>query len=296
MSFLSMHSAFSAISYFGDDERPLVPSVLHVPGARRADLSRLRVTGPAVYLALYADGIHAYVGVSGDYPSRAGESPHLTWHGALEQVFVITEAQDRWTLDEARAAERIVWESLNEVCGYVTLGQIPLGVPVADRYAQLRTFCGRALQIIAASGHALTNIPDAALLVGATGNSDILGDDLPGLYEGVLHEFVGKNIAAQAVEGPDGNWTLLAGSEVWSTPVRSAGQLVRVRHESLLYSGCIEPHPSDPRLLVTRRHLHFSSPSGAALFVAGSKGYGPAGWRRLCMVRNGVPGPLPRQP
>lgn len=296
MSFLSTHSAFSAVSQFGDDDHPLVPTVLHVPGNRRGDLSRLRVTGPAVYVALYADGIHAYVGVSGDYSSRAGESPHLTWHGPLEQVFVITEAQDRWTLDEARAAERIVWESLSEVCGYVTLGQIPLGAPVADRYPQLRMFCGRALQIIAASGHALTTISDAALLIGATGNSDILGDDLPGLYEGVLHEFVGKGIAAQAVETAEGDWMLLAGSEIWGAPVPSAGQLLRVRHESLLYSGCIEAHVDDPRLLVTRRHLHFSSASGAALFVAGSKGFGPTGWRRLCMVRNGVPGPLPRQP
>jgi len=295
MSFLSMSPRFSSVTFYGDDTNPLVPAVLHVPGPRRAELARLRVTGPAVYLAFYDDE-RAYVGVSSRYSARAGESPHLDAYGVVQHLFVITEAEDRWSLGDAQAAERIIWETLNEVAGFATIGLIPRGAPLAERYGKVRAFCGRALQIVASTGHVLTTIPERALLAGATGNGDILGDDFVGFHDGTLYAFTGKEIEAQAVETDEGEWVLLRGSQIWSTPVPSAGQLVRVRLESLLYAGCLRPRESDPRLLVTRRDLSFSTASGAALFVAGSKGFGPAAWKRLCAVRNGMPGPLPRQP
>lgn len=296
MSFLSMSPTYKSVSFFGDDISPLVPVILHIAGHRRAELARVRVTGPAVYVALYANQSRAYVGVSADYPTRAGEGRHLDTYGAVQNLFIITEAQDRWTLDEARASERIVWETLREVCGLETVGEIPRGSPVAHRYAQLRGFCGRALQLIAGSGHVAFDAPDHALLAGALGNGDIVEKDSVGLPDGTLHAFVGKNIEAHAIETEEGDWIVLPGSEVWATPVASAGQLVRVRLESLMFAGCLEPHYRDPQLLVARMPLRFPSPSGAAQFVAGSKGYGPAGWHKVCRVREGTPGPLPRRP
>ena len=296
MSFLSMSRAYRSVTFYGDELRPLVPVVLHIAGHRRGELASIRVSGPAVYVALYADQRQAYVGVSGDFPSRAGESRHLDTYGEVKDLFIITEDQDRWGLEEAKAAERIVWESLNEVCGLDTIGEIPRGFPVADRYAQLRGFCGRALQLIAGSGHAQFDVPDYALLAGAVGNTDIVDEETKGLCDGVLHAFDGKGVEAHAIKTEAGDWIVLPGSSVWSTPVPSAGQLVRVRLESLLFSGSLEPHPIDPQLLVTRRRLRFASASGAAQLVAGSKGYGLGGWRRVCVIRDGAPGPLPPRP
>lgn len=288
MSFLSLSPRFSAVRYLEDDAQSLVPKVLCVPGGQRHQLASLSPCGPAVYIALYEDrpsldGPLCYVGVSGDFRQRAGESPHLDQYGRVEQLFVITEANGHLTLPMARAAERIVWESMHEIGGYATIGNIPLGAPLAEAYDGVRAFCGRALQVIAASGQALVDISAKALLAGARGNSDLTFNVEPDFIAGNLYRYSARGLSAHAVETVEGEWVLLAGSQVAAVPTVSSGPLLRVRLESMLFHGTLVAHPDNDDCLIAREPLIFGSASGAALFVTGSKG-GSNHWRRVGRV------------
>lgn len=269
----------------------LIPIVLHVAGRHRGQLAQLRSASPAVYIASYVDG-QCYVGVSMDFRNRAGLSAHLDHYGVVRDVFIVTDAHDQLSEAMAAAGERMIWETIGDVGNYAMIGNIPRGAPLAQSYGELRAFCGRALQLMRDTGLMLTSVPEARLLSGARGNGDLMAPLASNAPDGTLHEFQGKGLLASAVETAGGDWILLRGSQISAVPVQSAGPLLRVRLESLLYSGHVRE--LDPRTLVTRRDLRFDTASGCSLFVSGSRGFGPSGWRPIATLLDGKRLPLLR--
>ena len=288
MSILNFRRATAVSEFVGT---PLQPVVLHVSGVNRSGLALLGASGvAAVYVAVYSHG-PVYVGVTANFGNRAGLSPHLSAFGRIEDVFVITERQERLSQEMAKAGERIVYETLREVARIETIGNIPLGSPLGDLYPEARAFFGRALQLIQSSGLLLGAVAPARLLAGARGNADLRAPLLATPPDGCLYTFEAKGIAASVVETDDG-WILLRDSQVCRQPVESAGPLLRTRIESMLYSGQLLQ--LNDQLLVTRGNLRFESASGAALFVGGSKGFGVSAWRPGGTMRNGKPSSPPR--
>lgn len=288
MSFVSAITASSHINVHVD-ALPLVPSVLHVRGDRRNALTQVADTCHAVYVAQFADNV-AYVGYTGDPGSRVGRSSHLDLYGGMRNAFVITDASGLMTEAFARAGERIVWEILRMTGRMRMIGNLPLGEPLGDSYPQARAFFGRALQMVAATGLMLEDIPGWRLLAGFLVSEDVFAPLSLEPPDGILHECNIKMLRAQAVERENGEWVLLRGSHICAQPAPSAGGLLRTRIETLVYSGHLKAVGADRYEL--QRDVKFSSPSGAIQFVAGSKGYGPHDWMALASVASGKLQPL----
>lgn len=259
----------------------LSPSVIVGSGAGRTEFARQpELQRPAVYGLLSPTGV--YIGRSTKAHRRVawGQQPI----GDLEAIFVITDANDTLTGEDAAVCERILWSRA------AALGDRPVvnGVPDAadvrpERYAELELFVAKACLALRTAGVLFTKGSARNLIAGPRSEPGRVGALRPFNHppEGEVFEMqFSGGLVALAAHQPDGSWLLLRGSDVRIDTVASATASAGYLRAAWLHSGLLEVS-ADGRSLVVKRDLVFDTASAAAHFCTGSKGRGRAGWQPI---------------
>ena len=248
-----------------------VPEVFVVDFADRLDLPP-EITGPIIYCAL--DGKTAYVGKSCRGRKRILD-PHLR---GFDRLLVIRDAAGHMTERQAGVAERILGLIVSGLPGYqLDKGVLPHGAHGDfSEYLQLRLFAALGLCLGKEAGFGFADVPVLNLVVGAEGDPRRSGFEDPLHLDGTNYHLYAAGIAAQATEH-EGDWIIHPGSEVRSRLTRSATSVVNSLRNEWLFSGILVEEEGRFRLT---EPVGFSSGSGAANFLIGSKGPNLSAWTR----------------
>lgn len=256
----------------------LQPCIIIGAGSRRAafrHVELLHQTG--VYLLLR--GRDVYVGYGADVAVRATSGRQMPG-GTPEAIIGIVEAQNRFTDDDARALERILWNHVAADPDSSVINGVPDGAAVDPaRYSQLMLVAAEVVLALRQAGLMFLGGSARAQIAGPRSEPDRLGaprriDDVP---EGRIRELNYCGLTAVAAERDDGNWLLLRGSDVRIATVSSASSSASFLRAAWLHAGIIELGP-DGTSYVLKRDMLFSSGSAVGHFVSGSKGFGPSAW------------------
>lgn len=266
-------------------ERPattsLSPSVIVGSGADRTEFARQpELQRPAVYGLISPTG--AYIGRSTKAHRRVawGQQPI----GDLETIFVITDANDTMTAEDAAICERILWSRATALGDRPVVNGVPDGADVQlERYAELELFIARSCLALRTAGVLFTRGSTRNLIAGPRSEPGRVGALRPFNQppEGEVFEMqFSGGLMALAAHQPDGSWLLLRGSDVRIDTVASATASAGYLRAAWLYSGLLDMS-ADGRSLVVKRDLVFETASAAAHFCTGSKGRGRAGWQPI---------------
>lgn len=259
----------------------LKPSVIVGPGVdRRVFAQQPELQRPAVYGLLSATGGYYGRSKKGNLRVAWGQQPI----GDIETIFVITDANDTLTAEDAAVCERILWSRAATFGDRAVVNAVPDGAPVhPGRYAELELFMAEACLTLRREGILFTRGSTRNLIAGPRSEPERLGALRPFNEppEGEIFEmqFAG-GLVALAARQPDDSWLLLRGSDVRIDTVPSANASASYLRASWAYAGLLET-AADGNSLVVKRDLSFDSPSAAAQFCTGSKGRGRAGWQPI---------------
>lgn len=259
----------------------LKPSVMVGSGTDRCAFAQQpELQRPAVYGLLSAT--RGYYG-----RSKAG-SRRVGWGRQpiedIETIFVITDANDTLTVEDAKVCERILWSRAAAFGDRAVVNDVPDGAPVdPERYAELELFMSEACLALRHEGILFTRSSTRNLIAGPRSEPDRIGALRPfnEPAEGEIFEmqFAG-GLVALAARQTDDRWLLLRGSDVRVDTVPSANASASYLRASWSYAGLLEA-AADGNSLVVKRDLIFDSASAAAHFCTGSKGRGRAGWQPI---------------
>lgn len=281
------HAAVGSASGGGRDSLSRIkvtsfaPQVVVGPGADRCAFARQpELQRPAVYGLLSAT--RGYYG-----RSKAG-SRRVAWGQQpiedIETIFVITDANNALTAEDAAVCERILWSRAAGFGDRDVVNGVPDGALVGpERYAELELFMATACLALRNAGILFTRGSTRNLMAGPRSEPERIGALRPFNEppQGEVYEMqFGNGRVALAAQQPDDRWLLLRGSDVRIDTVPSANASTNYLRSAWLYSGLLEM-AGDGQSLVVKRDLVFDSASAAAHFCTGSKGRGRAGWQPI---------------
>jgi len=260
---------------------PLFPTVVIGGGSDRTEFARQpELQRPAVYGLVSPLGVYIGRSIKANRRVAWGQQPI----GGIETIFVITDASDALTAEDAAVCERILWSRAAALGDRPVVNGVPDGADVQpERYAELELFVAMACLALRNAGILFTKGSIRNLIAGPRSEPGRLGairpfDQPP---EGKVFEMqFSGGLMALAAHQPDNSWLLLRGSDVRTNTVVSATASAGYLRAAWLYSGLLDVSP-DGRSLVVKRDLVFDTASAAAHFCTGSKGRGRAGWQRI---------------
>lgn len=244
------------------------PSASVVDIKNRADLPRF--TDPAIYLAIKKKDL---------YPGSTGKGwiriagPHLDTY---EKVAVIRDISGQLTDRLAAGAERILGLHCEALPKYHLATHLPHGAAVSrEEYIALRLFVAEGLTMAQRLGFGLEDVAAQKLIAGPTGPLErAFAGGIKAVPDGAEYHLYACGVEARAIES-EGDWIVLPGSEVRKKVTATAGSVAVSLRQEWLFSGVLRDQGSRYRLT---QPVVFSSGSGAANFVLGSKGPNLSGW------------------
>lgn len=250
------------------DSTRYVPSVSVVDVENRADLPRFK--DPAIYLAI--KGQNLYPGSTGKGWVRVAGA-HLDTY---EKVAVIRDVSGQLDDRLAAAAERILGLHCEALPKYRLATHLPYGASVSGpEYTALRLFVAEGLTMAQSLGFGLGDVALRRLIAGPSGAIErALTGGMKALPDGAEYHLYACGVEARAIES-EGDWIVLPGSEVRKKVTATAGAVAVGLRQEWLFSGVLRDEGARYRLT---QPVVFSSGSGAANFVLGSKGPNLSGW------------------
>jgi hypothetical protein len=263
--------------------RGFTPEIFTVDMADRTDLPA-EITGPIIYVAL--SGRKAYVGKSGRGRSRVLGSRLA----GFDRLLVLRDASGLMDERQIAICERIGALTIAGLRHYTLTQDLPAGEQGDyDEYVQLRRFVGQGFCLAKQAGFGFEDVSAADLMAGGRGDPNRLSPVEPRQLRGAeeYHLYaVGINATASAL---DGDWFVHAGSEVRARVTPSGSSVVTSLRHEWRFSGILVEEEGRFRLT---EPVRFSSGTGAASFLIGSKGPNLAAWsRRGSMGPDRVPLP-----
>lgn len=243
----------------------LEPVIVIAGREGRADLGQHpQLQSPGFYTGLWDESRTAYPGFGENVGGRASTNPELGGATPAARTVCIADRHGRLTAQQALVGERLLGQMLQQPGGFSLRNKLPAGAPVEPPdYDTMRLFVGRACLALREAGVLFTSLPAAALLLPPAKAPAFrpLEPDTP------IYRIAVSGIRAHLAE-EDGEWRLLAGSEVRAQVQPSAfGPASMARAELLHCGGLLRTGP----VLSTTRDLRFSSSWAAAHFVLGQK-------------------------
>lgn len=269
----------------------LRPAVFMVDGTSLSTLREVpEARQPGVYVGLWEDNgrgsghapvTRAYVGVGAtDLAGRATANVRFAYPNTPDRLVAIVGDRRPLTGTEATAIERIAYRMVGVDPGIELIHQLPRGYPVGTQHYPLYwSFVSQAISILQHGGLLADAVPDAALTRIGQPEGGAMSDRyaLVGCCGTILRLHTGGT-AAYAIKLEDDAVLLLAGAALRAEVQASAGPLIEVRREEMLFAGILAA-TDDPAVLRTTADLRFATLSQAGHFVTGSKAGAPASWQ-----------------
>lgn len=263
------------------EARAFRPTVVIGSGNDRRDFGKMKeLRRPGIYGLM--NSTRLYVGVGTDAGNRvaSGQQPIED----IETIFVITDAENILTADDAEVAERILWSRAAATRERRLVNGLPSGAAIdLNRYSDIDAFVAEACLALRRHDVLFTSGSTRSVLAGPRtepGRSEPprLFDDRPA---GQLLELVfNDGRVALAARRADDDWVLLKGSEVRPDVVQSANSTASFLRAAWLNAGILVPSPDGRSYLLTK-DMRFRSAGATAHFVTGSKGRGRGGWQPI---------------
>tara|TARA_A100001391_G_C5082904_1_gene280340 strand:- start:4441 stop:5703 length:1263 start_codon:yes stop_codon:yes gene_type:complete len=258
----------------------LHPTVLTGGADTRRAFGRVAVLQrPGVYVLLSGD--RAYVGMGAEVGRRIASCAQKL--DDVDAVIAITDTHDGLSVADAQVLERILHARVETASEVALVNFVPDGARVdPNRYRDLAIFAAMACDAIAREGHLFVRQSARAVLAGPRAETGRLGPIRPWTQvpDGEILELCFNGFFALAARRADGSWLLLQGSDVRADIVASASASAGFQRAAWLHSGVLAPS-ADGASYTVMRDIEFATGSAAAMFCAGSKGRGLAGWRPL---------------
>lgn len=251
------------------------------PGSARRDLARVAdLRRPGIYGLM--NRISLYVGVGSDAGQRVatGQQPIE----GIETVFVITDANNIMSADDAAVAERILWSRAAASRERSMINGLPDGAAVdPQRYSDIDAFIAEACLALRHAGLLFTAGSARSVLAGprAEPGRSVPQRPFNDVPDGEVMELVfNEGRIALAAKRAEDDWLLLRGSDVRPETVASANASASYLRAAWLHSGILMPSHDGQSFTLTR-DIAFRSAGATAHFVIGSKGRGRGGWRPI---------------
>lgn len=263
------------------EARSFRPSVVIGTGDHRRDFAKLpELHRPGIYGLMNSSSLYNGVGIDVGNRVAGGQQPIQE----IETIFVITDAENILTADDAEVAERILWSRASATRERHMINGLPSGAAVdPKRFSEIDAFVAEACLMLRQHGVLFTTGSTRSVLAGPRsepGRTEPprLFDDLP---DGELLELVfNDGRVALAARRSEDDWLLLKGSEVRPDVVQSANSTASFLRAAWLNAGILVPSPDGRSYLLTR-DMRFRSAGATAHFVTGSKGRGRGGWQPI---------------
>ena len=263
------------------DPRPFRARVVVGAGADRRDFARIdELRRPGIYGLMNAVSLYIGVGIDVGHRVASGQQPIQD----IETIFVIIDAENNLSPDDAEVAERILWSRAAASRERQMINGMPNGAAVdLQRFSDIDAFVAQACLSIRNDGVLFTNGSTRSLLAGPRTEPGRtapprLFNELP---DGEVMELIfNEGRVALAARRAEDDWLLLRGSEVRPDVVQSANSSASFLRASWLHSGILSPTP-DGRSYLLSKDMRFRSAGATAHFVTGSKSRGRGGWQPI---------------
>jgi hypothetical protein len=267
-----------ATASFTSNVLPLDPLITFKGTKHLRDLALApNLKTPGVYIQFRRPNV--YVGYGGLVGERAATSvPKIGGKPTLTAV--ITSQGRRLSAEEAKILEHMMWCRAAWDRSTKMEQSPPNGAAVTvEQYEELAIFAAQVSVLLRDLGLLFEGKPTRELNRGPRAEPGRLGkarhwDELP---EGEIKEFRFGGLSAQAARQDDGRYLLLKGSQVRLETCPSATATASMLRASFVYSGVLRLS-QDGFCYDLTHDVYFESATAAALFVSGSKGYGPQAW------------------
>lgn len=263
------------------DPRPFRARVVVGAGADRRDFARIdELRRPGIYGLMNAVSLYIGVGIDVGHRVASGQQPIQD----IETIFVIIDAENILSPDDAEVAERILWSRAAASRERQMINGMPNGAAVdLQRFSDIDAFVAQACLSLRNDGVLFTNGSTRSLLAGPRTEPGRtapprLFNELP---DGEVMELIfNEGRVALAARRAEDDWLLLRGSEVRPDVVQSANSSASFLRASWLHSGILSPTP-DGRSYLLSKDMRFRSAGATAHFVTGSKSRGRGGWQPI---------------
>lgn len=250
-------------------------------GSARRDFARVDdLRRPGIYGLTNSTSL--YIGMGSDVGQRVatGQQPIE----GIETIFVITDANDMLSPDDAAVAERILWSRAAGSRERTMVNGLPDGAAIdAQRYSELDAFVAEACLALRHEGLLFTSSSARSVLAGprAEPGRSVLQRPFNDVPAGEVMELVfNEGRIAMAAKRTENDWLLLRGSDVRPETVASANASASFLRAAWLHSGILMPSHDGQSFTLTR-DVPFRSGGAAMHFVTGSKGRGRGGWQSI---------------
>lgn len=248
---------------------PCAPAIFCVNGADRSTLrTEHLLNNPGIYIAFWGPKI--YVGASMKVVGRLTNGKHPMPLRQAERLVAIVDRTGQLSWDGAQVAERLAYRQLTASGEFLARHDEPNGGQVDEvEYRRVHDFVDAVIAALRREG-----------LVSPTLSANRGGGQAPRPEQALfatraerprpqpsLYRLDACGLEAKALVD-DNSCTLLAGSAVRASVMRSAHPSARRRRVELLHLGGQIPNGKD--YLLTE-DLKFGSATGAARFILGSK-------------------------
>lgn len=263
------------------DANPFRANLVIGAGSARRDFARVDdLRRPGIYGLMNSSAL--YIGMGSDVGQRVatGQQPIE----GIETIFVITDANDRLSADDADVAERILWARAASSRERAMVNGLPDGAAIdPQRYSDLDAFVAEACLALRHDGLLFTTGSARSVLAGprAEPGRSVLQRPFNDVPKGEVMELVfNEGRIAMAAKRSENDWLLLRGSDVRPETVASANASASFLRAAWLHSGILMPS-HDGRSFTLTRDMPFRSGGAATHFVTGSKGRGRGGWQSI---------------
>jgi hypothetical protein len=263
------------------EANPFRANLVFGSGSARRDFARVDdLRRPGIYGLM--SGTSLYVGMGGDAGQRVatGQQPIE----GIETIFVITDANDMLSADDAAVAERILWSRAASSRERAMVNGLPDGAAIdPKRYSDIDAFVAAACLALRHADLLFTSGSTRSVLAGprAEPGRSVLQRPFNDVPEGEVMELVfNEGRIALAAKRAEHDWLLLRGSDVRPETVASANASASFLRAAWLHAGILMPSHDGQSLTLTR-DMAFRSAGATAHFVTGSKGRGRGGWQPI---------------
>lgn len=263
------------------DTNPFRANVVFGPGSARRDFVRVDdLRRPGIYGLMNATSLYAGMGSDVGQRVASGQQPIE----GIETVFVITDANNVMSADDAAVAERILWSRAAASRERSMVNGLPDGAAVdPQRYSDIDAFVAEACLALRHAELLFTSGSTRSVLAGprAEPGRSVPQRPFNDVPEGEVMELVfNEGRIALAAKRAEDDWLLLRGSDVRPGTVASANASASYLRAAWLHAGILMPSHDGQSFTLTR-DVPFRSAGATAHFVTGSKGRGRGGWRPI---------------